>query len=114
MLMDALLDEDIKLVTCSGKAGTGKTLVSIAMALFQTIGEDNLYERVFITRPLVHIGKDTGALPGTLDEKMAPYIAPFFDNLKFSLVTVKWSNKWMRMRKQSQPNHFDTQAQEAG
>jgi PhoH-like ATPase len=82
MLMDALLDEDIKLVTCSGKAGTGKTLVSIAMALFQTIGEDNLYERVFITRPLVHIGKDTGALPGTLEEKMAPYIAPFFDNLE--------------------------------
>jgi PhoH-like ATPase len=82
MLMDALLDEDIKLVTCTGKAGTGKTLVSIAMALFQAIGEDNLYERVFITRPLVHIGKDTGALPGTLDEKMAPYIAPFFDNLE--------------------------------
>jgi PhoH-like ATPase len=82
MLMDALLDEDIKLVTCIGKAGTGKTLVSIAMALFQTIGEDSLYERVFITRPLVHIGKDTGALPGTLDEKMAPYIAPFFDNLE--------------------------------
>lgn len=82
MLMDALLDEDIKLVTCSGKAGTGKTLVSIAMALFQTLGEDNLYERVFITRPLVHIGKDTGALPGTLDEKMAPYISPFYDNLE--------------------------------
>ena len=60
MLMDALLDEDIKLVTCTGKAGTGKTLVSIAMALYQTLGEDNLYERVFITRPLVHIGKDTG------------------------------------------------------
>jgi len=44
MLMDALLDEDIKLVTCTGKAGTGKTLVSIAMALYQTLGEDNLYE----------------------------------------------------------------------
>jgi len=82
MLMDALLDEDIKLVTCSGKAGTGKTLVTIAMALYQTLGEDNLYERVFITRPLVHIGKDTGALPGTLEEKMAPYIAPFYDNLE--------------------------------
>ncbi len=82
MLMDALLDEDIKLVTCCGKAGTGKTLVSIAMALYQTLGEDNLYERVFITRPLVHIGKDTGALPGTLEEKMAPYIAPFYDNLE--------------------------------
>jgi len=82
MLMDALLDEDIKLVTCAGKAGTGKTLVSIAMALYQTLGEDNLYERLFITRPLVHIGKDTGALPGTLEEKMAPYIAPFYDNLE--------------------------------
>ena len=82
MLIDALLDEDIRLITCSGKAGTGKTLVSIAMALYQTLGEDNIYERVFITRPLVHIGKDTGALPGTLDEKMAPYIAPFYDNLE--------------------------------
>ncbi len=82
MLMDALLDEDIKLITCMGKAGTGKTLVTIALALYQTLGDDNLYERVFITRPLVHIGKDTGALPGTLDEKMAPYIAPFYDNLE--------------------------------
>ncbi|MEC7487173.1 MAG: PIN domain-containing protein, partial [Verrucomicrobiota bacterium] len=80
MLMDALLDEDIKLITCCGKAGTGKTFISMAMALYQTLGKDNLYERIFITRPLVHIGKDTGALPGTLEEKMAPYIAPFFDN----------------------------------
>lgn len=93
MLMDAMLDEDIKLVTCSGKAGTGKTLVSIAMALFQTLGEDNLYERVFITRPLVHIGKDTGALPGTLDEKMAPYIAPFYDNLEVLFSNRKVSKK---------------------
>ena len=93
MLMDALLDEDIKLVTCSGKAGTGKTLVSIAMALFQTLGEDNLYERVFITRPLVHIGKDTGALPGTLDEKMAPYIAPFYDNLEVLFSNRKITKK---------------------
>ncbi|HBR95700.1 MAG TPA: phosphate starvation-inducible protein PhoH [Opitutae bacterium] len=100
MLMDALLDEDIKLVTCSGKAGTGKTLVSIAMALFQTIGEDNLYERVFITRPLVHIGKDTGALPGTLEEKMAPYIAPFFDNLE-----VLFSNR--KVVKQEEPANED-------
>jgi PhoH-like ATPase len=93
MLMDALLDEDIKLVTCTGKAGTGKTLVSIAMALFQTLGEDNLYERVFITRPLVHIGKDTGALPGTLDEKLAPYIAPFYDNLEVLFSNRKVTRK---------------------
>jgi PhoH-like ATPase len=97
MLMDALLDEDIKLVTCSGKAGTGKTLVTIAMALFQTIGEDNLYEHVFITRPLVHIGKDTGALPGTLEEKMAPYIAPFYDNLE-----VLFSNR--KVARTNDPN----------
>lgn len=98
MLMDALLDEDIKLVTCSGKAGTGKTLVSIAMALYQTLGEDNLYERVFITRPLVHIGKDTGALPGTLEEKMAPYIAPFYDNLE-----VLFSNRKLPTRPRADP-----------
>ena len=98
MLMDALLDEDIKLVTCMGKAGTGKTLVSIAMALYQAIGEDNLYERVFITRPLVHIGKDTGALPGTLEEKMAPYIAPFYDNLE-----VLFSNRKVIKRPPADP-----------
>ena len=92
MLIDALLDEDIKLITCNGKAGTGKTLVAIAMALYQTLGEDNIYERVFITRPLVHIGKDTGALPGTLDEKMAPYIAPFFDNLEVLFSNRKVKN----------------------
>ena len=104
MLMDALLDEDIKLVTCSGKAGTGKTLVSIAMALYQTLGEDNLYERVFITRPLVHIGKDTGALPGTLEEKMAPYIAPFYDNLE-----VLFSNRKAVKRPDADPEraHLD-------
>jgi len=82
MLMDALLDEDIKLVTCRGKAGTGKTLVTMALALYQTLGNDNLFERVCITRPLVHIGRDTGALPGSLDDKLAPYIAPFYDNLE--------------------------------
>ena len=51
------------------------------MALFQTIGEDNLYERVFITRPL-GISVKIQARCQTLDEKMAPYIAPFFDNLE--------------------------------
>ena len=99
MLMDAMLDEDVKLVTCMGKAGTGKTLVSIAMALYQAIGDDNLYERVFITRPLVHIGKDTGALPGTLEEKMAPYIAPFYDNLE-----VLFSNRKVIKRPVSDPD----------
>jgi len=63
------------------------------MALFQTLGEDNLYERVFITRPLVHIGKDTGALPGTLYEKLAPYIAPFYDNLEVLFSNRKVSRK---------------------
>lgn len=98
MLMDAILDEDIKLVTCRGKAGTGKTLVSIAMALYQTLGEGNLYERLFITRPMVHIGKDTGALPGNLEEKMGPYIAPFFDNLE-----VLFSNRAIKRRGEEDP-----------
>lgn len=100
MLMDALLDEDIKLITCCGKAGTGKTLVTIAMALYQALGEDNIYERVFITRPLVHIGKDTGALPGTLEEKMAPYIAPFYDNLE-----VLFSNRKIAKNPEPNPEH---------
>ncbi|MDC3132165.1 PhoH family protein [Opitutae bacterium] len=102
MLMDALLDEDIKLITCRGKAGTGKTLVTIASALYQTLGDDNIYERMFITRPLVHIGKDTGALPGTLEEKMAPYIAPFYDNFEVLFNNRKTSQESRSFEENSQ------------
>ncbi|WP_404425913.1 PhoH family protein [Nibricoccus sp. IMCC34717] len=80
--MDALLDDSISLITCFGKAGTGKTLISTACALHQTQDESCRYDGVSISRPVISLGKDIGFLPGTLDEKMKPWLQPYFDALE--------------------------------
>jgi PhoH-like ATPase len=80
--MDALLDDAISLVTCFGKAGTGKTLISTACALHQTQDDHSKYDGVSISRPVISLGKDIGFLPGTLDEKMKPWLQPYFDALE--------------------------------
>lgn len=81
-LMDALLDDSISLVTCFGKAGTGKTLLSTACALHQTADEASRYDGVSISRPVIALGKDIGFLPGTLEEKMKPWLQPYHDALE--------------------------------
>jgi PhoH-like ATPase len=80
--MDALLDEDISLITCFGKAGTGKTLLSTACALYQTCDEHGRYDGVAISRPVISLGKDIGFLPGSLEEKMKPWLQPYYDALE--------------------------------
>jgi PhoH-like ATPase len=80
--MDALLDESISLITCFGKAGTGKTLLSTACALHQVCGEHSRYEGVAISRPVIALGKDIGFLPGSLEEKMRPWLQPYYDALE--------------------------------
>ena len=80
--MDALLDDSISLVTCYGKAGTGKTLLSTACALQQIRDEANRYDGVSISRPVIALGKDIGFLPGTIDEKMKPWLQPYYDALE--------------------------------
>ncbi len=82
VFLDALLNPDIKLVTCFGRAGTGKTFLSIAAALTQVLSDHTLYKKLYISRPVVQVGKDLGFLPGDKDEKLAPYIQPYFDNLE--------------------------------
>lgn len=84
--LDLLLNPGIKLVSLVGPSGTGKTLLAIAAALEQhsTLGtSDKRYDRLIITRPVQPVGKDIGFLPGTLEEKMDPWIAPIRDNLNF-------------------------------
>ncbi len=81
-LMDALLDESIALVTCFGKAGTGKTLLSTACALHQLKDDDERYDGLSITRPVISLGKDIGFLPGTMEEKMRPWLQPYYDALE--------------------------------
>lgn len=81
MAMAGLLDDDIKLCTLTGKAGTGKTLCTIAAAL-QKIDEKK-YDRIIITRPMSQVGKyDLGALPGDVDEKFGPYLENYISNIQ--------------------------------
>lgn len=80
--MDALLDDSISLITCFGKAGTGKTLLSTACALHQTCDESGRYDGLSISRPVFALGKDIGFLPGSLEEKMKPWLQPYHDALE--------------------------------
>ncbi len=80
--MDALLDDSVNLLTCFGKAGTGKTLLSTACALYQTHEENSRYDGVSISRPVIALGKDIGFLPGSLEEKMKPWLQPYHDALE--------------------------------
>jgi PhoH-like ATPase len=80
--MDALLDDSVSLITCFGKAGTGKTLISTVCAIAQTLDEHGRYDGVSISRPVIALGKDIGFLPGTLEEKMKPWLQPYYDALE--------------------------------
>lgn len=81
---DMLLNDDIKLITLVGQAGTGKTLLALACGLIRTIGRDPLYEKMLVARPIIPFaGRDIGYLPGDKDEKLAYWMQPIFDNLQF-------------------------------
>ena len=83
-LMDALMDPQIQIVTVIGKAGSGKTICAIAAGLGQTIDEATAaYSRVIVSRPVQPLGKDIGFLPGSMEEKMTPWLMPIQDNLQF-------------------------------
>lgn len=82
--LEALLDDNIKLVTLSGGAGTGKTLMAIAAGLSKTTDDDE-YHKLLVARPIFPLGKDIGFLPGDLDEKLNPWMQPIFDNLELLL-----------------------------
>jgi PhoH-like ATPase len=78
-LIDALLNPDISLVTCYGQAGTGKTLVAVAAGLHEMF--NRRYNGLTISRPVISMGDQLGFLPGTLDEKMRPWLQPIYDAL---------------------------------
>jgi len=80
--LDLLLDERVQLVTISGKAGCGKTMLALLAGLRQTI-DDGRYSRVLVSRPVIPMGRDIGYLPGSIEEKMGPWMQPVFDNLEF-------------------------------
>ncbi len=80
--LDLLLNDEVKLVTIVGKAGTGKTLLAIAAGLHK-VTEEGVYQKLLVSRPVFPLGRDIGYLPGTLEEKMNPWMQPIFDNVEF-------------------------------
>jgi len=79
--LDALLDDRVKLVTLMGKAGTGKTLVAMAAGLKRVVN-DREFRRLIVARPTISMGKELGFLPGSLEEKLAPWMQPIHDALE--------------------------------
>lgn len=99
--IDALLDPDIQLVTCYGKAGTGKTIVSTASAL-HLIGEGR-YDGASITRPVISMGKEIGFLPGDIQSKMMPWLQPYHDALNVIYPPASQAGFGFRDRKKGKP-----------
>lgn len=88
MALELLLNDDIPLVTLTGKAGTGKTLLALAAGLMK-IEDERKYKKLLIARPVVPMGKDIGYLPGEKEEKLRPWMQPVYDNLEFLFNTKK-------------------------
>ena len=80
--LSLLMDPNVPVVSLIGKAGSGKTLLALAAGLEQTLG-NSTYKKMVVTKPVEPVGKDIGFLPGTLEEKMMPWLAPIQDNLQF-------------------------------
>lgn len=86
--LEALANPDIQLVSLTGKAGTGKTLLALAAALAQ----HKRYKQIFLARPIVPLAnRDLGFLPGDVKEKMDPYMQPLYDNL--TVIKHKFSHQ---------------------
>ncbi len=84
MAFDLLMDDRVNLVSLVGIAGTGKTLIAIATALEKCLNE-GVYTKILVARPIYPMGKDIGFLPGTIEEKLKPWMQPVFDNLEYLL-----------------------------
>jgi PhoH-like ATPase len=80
---DLLFDDRVSFVSLIGRAGSGKTLLAIAAGLEQTLGDGkNKYNKIVVSRPVQPLGKDIGFLPGTMEEKMLPWLKPISDNIE--------------------------------
>ncbi len=90
--LEALLRDDIRLVTLVGKAGTGKTLMALAAGLSRTT-DAQAYQRLLVSRPIFPLGRDLGYLPGSVEEKLNPWMQPIYDNVELLLNLSKQDRK---------------------
>jgi PhoH-like ATPase len=93
--LNLLMNPDVDFVTLLGQAGTGKTLLTLAAGLMQTL-EDKLYSEIIMTRVTVPVGEDIGFLPGTEEEKMTPWMGALEDNLDVLNKTDEDAGEWGR------------------
>ena len=93
--LNLLMNPDIDFVTLVGQAGTGKTLLTLATGLMQTL-EHKLYTEIIMTRVTVPVGEDIGFLPGTEEEKMTPWVGALDDNLDILNNTDEEAGEWGR------------------
>ncbi|MFN0315356.1 MAG: PhoH family protein, partial [Burkholderiales bacterium] len=93
--LNLLMDPEIDFVTILGQAGTGKTLLTLAAGLAQTL-DDKIYSEIIVTRVTVPLGEDIGFLPGTEEEKMTPWMGAFEDNLEVLNRTDEDAGEWGR------------------
>ncbi len=91
--LNFLMDPDIDFVSLLGVAGTGKTLLTLAAALEQTL-DLNLYNEIIMTRATIPVGEDIGFLPGTEEEKMTPWMGALMDNLEVLTQTSGDNTEW--------------------
>jgi len=82
MALNLLLDNSIKFIDLFGPAGTGKTFLALLAGLHQVLVEET-FEKILVARPVVPLGKDIGFLPGSLQEKLATWMFPIYDNMEF-------------------------------
>ena len=82
MAIDLLMDDEVRLVTLLGSAGTGKTLLAVAAGMAKVFSEER-YEKLLVARPIMPLGRDIGYLPGDKDEKLGAWMQPIFDNLTY-------------------------------
>ncbi|MGD2141346.1 MAG: PhoH family protein, partial [Burkholderiales bacterium] len=93
--LNLLMDPDVDFITLLGQAGTGKTLLTLAAGLAQTL-EQKIYSEIIITRVTVSVGEDIGFLPGTEEEKMTPWMGALEDNLDVLNNTDEDAGEWGR------------------
>ena len=95
LALNLLMNPDIDFVTLLGQAGTGKTLITLAAALSQTL-EERRFSEIIFTRATVSVGEEIGFLPGTEEEKMTPWMGALEDNLEVLNKADRGAGSWGR------------------
>ena len=92
MTLDLLMDDNVKLVTLLGQAGTGKTFLALLVGLYK-VATLRQYRRLLVTRPVVALGADIGYIPGEVQEKLRYWMQPVYDNIEFIYSELKKNNQ---------------------